>query len=182
MKWQLIFLIFLLFPIISATCEEGQIDVNSAPLDELDIITGIGPAYAQRITDARPFNSVDDLIHVSGIGPVTLGNIKSQGFACVDGTKKEAKTEEETENEEIIYEEVVTKEIVEEEIIEEVVEDENKDPLELESVSLNTKVIKTDDSEESYNVYAIWGLVTFSILLVLLFMLSKLKEDKNEFS
>lgn len=179
MRFSLIFLAFLFLPMISAVCEEGQIDINSAPLDELDIITGIGPAYAQRITDARPFNSVDDLIHVSGIGPVTLGNIKSQNFACVDGNE-----EPEDEPAEINTLKGTSEVPEEETFVEEIIEEEKNEPEIFEEpipTVLNPKVIKTDDSEESYNVYAILGLVTFSMLLVLLFMLSKLKEDKNEF-
>ena len=77
-----IFLIFLL-PNISAICNESQININTASLEELDALTGIGPVKAQAIIDTRPFNSVDDLINVNGIGEVTLNNIKLQGLACV---------------------------------------------------------------------------------------------------
>ena len=77
-----IFLIFLL-PNISAICNESQININTASLEELDALSGIGPVKAQAIIDTRPFNSVDDLINVNGIGEVTLNNIKLQGLACV---------------------------------------------------------------------------------------------------
>lgn len=69
---------------VSAECNSTQIDVNTANAENLDLLYGIGPAYAQNIIDTRPFNSVDDLIDVPGIGPVTLDKIKSQGLACVD--------------------------------------------------------------------------------------------------
>lgn len=61
-----------------------QIDINSASLQELDKITGIGPKYAQGIIDGRPYSSVDELTRVKGIGEKTLAKIKEQGFACVN--------------------------------------------------------------------------------------------------
>jgi competence ComEA-like helix-hairpin-helix protein len=77
--WVLIFLSFT-----SAICSNEQIDINSASLEELDELDGIGLTYAQRVIDARPFNSVDELEpKVSGIGEVTLQKIKDQGLACI---------------------------------------------------------------------------------------------------
>jgi len=53
-------------------------------MTQLDALTGIGPVYAQRIIDGRPYSSVDDLDRVKGIGPATLQKIKDQGLACVN--------------------------------------------------------------------------------------------------
>lgn len=52
------------------------------PLDEQSwlAVPGIGPATAARITEylsAHPAATLDDLIHVSGIGPAKLADIKS---------------------------------------------------------------------------------------------------------
>lgn len=67
----------------------GQIDINTSSLEQLDEITGIGPVYAQRIIDARPFTSLDDLLGVEGIGEVTLEKIKEQGCAFVEPLPQE---------------------------------------------------------------------------------------------
>ena len=64
------------------------IDINNANLQQLDKLTGVGPVIAQRIIDARPFSSVDDLDRVKGIGPATLNKIKAQGLACINCSAK----------------------------------------------------------------------------------------------
>ncbi len=82
---KLLFTLTILFliPFAYSLCSENQIDVNSASLEELDEIYGIGPAKAQAIIDSRPYETLDDLTKAYGIGSVTLENIKSEGLACV---------------------------------------------------------------------------------------------------
>jgi|GEM_PF-768560 competence ComEA-like helix-hairpin-helix protein len=83
MKKVLLFLILLMCPV--AIFAAGSIEINTASLQQLDQLTGIGPTLAQRIVDARPFSSVDDLLRVKGIGAKTLQKIKDQGLAYIDG-------------------------------------------------------------------------------------------------
>lgn len=58
------------------------ININSANLQELQRINGVGPAIAQRIIDYRnthgAFTQVDDLQKVRGIGPKTMERIRPQ--------------------------------------------------------------------------------------------------------
>ncbi|HEY5729490.1 MAG TPA: ComEA family DNA-binding protein [Anaerolineales bacterium] len=60
--------------------ESDLIDINTASTFELDTLPGIGPTLAQRIVEYRdtngPFSSIDDLLNVSGIGPVNIERFK----------------------------------------------------------------------------------------------------------
>lgn len=60
----------------------GGINVNSASVDELTELPGIGPALGQRIVDWReangPFTSVEQLTEVSGIGAKTLEKFRER--------------------------------------------------------------------------------------------------------
>jgi len=82
MKFILILLAVLLCPVFVLATE--MVDINTATLAQLDTLTGIGPTYAQRIIDGRPYSLLDDLLRVKGIGPATLQKIKDQGLACVN--------------------------------------------------------------------------------------------------
>lgn len=59
-----------------------KININTAGLEELDKLPGVGPALAGRIiqyrTEHGPFASPEDLQEVSGIGPKTYEKMASQ--------------------------------------------------------------------------------------------------------
>lgn len=62
-----------------------RVDVNSACADTLDLLPRIGPALSQRIIDDReehgPFDDLDDLERVPGIGPKTVEGLRPFGIA-----------------------------------------------------------------------------------------------------
>lgn len=65
--------------------EPSVVNINSAGIDELDTLPGVGPSTAQAIVDDRtqngPFASPEDLMRVSGIGEKKFEKLSS--LICV---------------------------------------------------------------------------------------------------
>lgn len=57
---------------------EGKLNINTASREELLLLPGIGPTYSKRILEARPFNRIEDLQKVKGIGPKTFARIQDR--------------------------------------------------------------------------------------------------------
>ena len=55
---------------------QKPIDLNTASIEELRTVKGIGPVLAARIVAGRPYKRVDQLEEIQGIGPKTLKKIR----------------------------------------------------------------------------------------------------------
>ena len=66
----------------------GCVNVNTASVDELTALNGIGPSGAQKIVASRdaegPFKSIDDLTRVKSIGEKTVAKFRDQ-VCPIDG-------------------------------------------------------------------------------------------------
>jgi competence protein ComEA len=66
----------LLFPMPWAEAAGGKIDINSASLEQLEAVKGVGHDIAQNILaykkDHGVFKTLDDLGNVKGVGKVRL--------------------------------------------------------------------------------------------------------------
>lgn len=61
------------------TTGPGPVNLNTATLEQLDALSGVGPVTAQKILDWRTehgtFNSTDELQEIDGIGPKTFADL-----------------------------------------------------------------------------------------------------------
>ena len=67
-------------PTGSSGVSTGPVHLNSATVEQLDTLPGVGPVTAQRIVDYRAkhgaFSSVDELDAIPGIGPARLDQLR----------------------------------------------------------------------------------------------------------
>jgi len=167
-------LLVFLIGFVSASCSENQIDINSASLEKLDKLSGIGPVKAQAIINTRIFDSVEDLIKVYGIGEITLEKIITQGLACVNHEKDKP---EELEQGEVPFDLKKT-----EPLIPKIIETKKEDKPKIITLNSPTKDIKSKDDKKNLDKkdWAKYGFIGFCVLLALLFILKK-RKVRNEF-
>lgn len=189
--------LIVLLSFYSAQCEPGQIDINSASKEELTQIIYIGEDRANQMINIRPFESLDDIVIISGIGEIYLQKIKEQNLACVDEYSEEDYNKKEKIGEsdiEILSDSKLkelsrdndkeTKEfILEKEESERILEHTTFEPIKLnpQNIKSETDLKKEEDKEESYAIYLF---VAFVIVICLLLAIKKYKRKykyKNEF-
>jgi hypothetical protein len=70
------------------------INLNTAHIDYVMTLPGVGPSLAERIVAERPFDSLDDLLRVPGVGPTLLDKIQPLVTLTDDETiQEEGQTE-----------------------------------------------------------------------------------------
>ncbi len=60
-----------------------RVNINTCTLTELETVPGVGPELAKLIVAGRPYQSVDQLVDVKGIGAKSL--LKLRPYVKVDG-------------------------------------------------------------------------------------------------
>ncbi len=60
---------------------QRPIDLNTASIEELQTINGLGPVLAARIVAGRPYKGVDELDAIKGFGPKKLDKMRPHVFA-----------------------------------------------------------------------------------------------------
>ena len=192
MKWLMIlFLAVFLIAGVYASCNEAQIDINTASAEDLDKIIWVGPSTANNIISYRKtniFDSLDELINVSGIGEKKLADIKEQELACVGKEQEPEETSEEwVEGNETEEDSNETEQEGEEESNPEEdytpINTEKRENLALKIIELtpNSKSIKSEDNKEILRRnLAFAGIITFCVVFGGALFLLNIRKRKNE--
>lgn len=80
---------------------EYQVNVNEAAIEELERVNKLGSVLAARIIKARPFDQLDDLKKVNGIGPRLLDEIRPYLTITGQTTQESPASEPEPQEQEI---------------------------------------------------------------------------------
>ena len=69
------------------------LDVNSATLEQLDLLPQVSPKTAESIIENRPYESLDQLIRANGIGKVRLALIRKHLIVRPEAEEKQTNKE-----------------------------------------------------------------------------------------
>jgi competence protein ComEA len=84
-------------PAFAAPALEGQININTATVEQLELLPGVGPAMAQKILEYRknkPFQETNHIVRIKGIGPKTFAKMKQYLTLKGDTTLREVPKDE----------------------------------------------------------------------------------------
>ena len=59
------------------TAPSERINLNTASVLQLEALPGVGPKFAARLIEGRPYSSFEDLDRVKGVGPKMLEKLKN---------------------------------------------------------------------------------------------------------
>ena len=72
----------------AAKSKAPKVNLNTASVQELEALPGVGAATAKKIVDGRPYSSIDDLAR-AGVSPATISKISSRVTVAGAGSTAE---------------------------------------------------------------------------------------------